>query len=871
MDKNFSTGLPDLDSILQGICPGDNVVFQVDAVGDYIPFVHPFCEKAHVQGRALIYFRFAAHEYLIPKGVPAHVYEIHPDAGFEKFIAEIFDVIEKFGYGACYVFDSLSELAVDWYSDRMLGNFFMLTCPYLYTFDTVAYFGLLRNHHASYAVDAIHGTAQVVLDIYRRKSELYVYPLKVYERHSKTMCMPHKWNGDRFIPEVRSAAIAEILGSVSQPWLDFTINRYDIWARSFTKAQEIVDSGTDEKPEDSREKTLFSRLVRMVVSRDPRVLSLIEKYFSLKDVVGIGKRMIGTGLIGGKSLGMLLARSIVKNQDKELHDKLECHDSFFIGSDVFYTYIIENGCWWARRGIKREGTSFDGFMEVRQRMLSGKFPDYIKNQFTEMLDYFGQSPIIVRSSSLLEDAYGNAFSGKYESVFCANQGTPEERLEKFIEAVRIVYTSTMSKEAIAYRARWNLLDRDEQMAILVQRVSGSIYGTQYFPQVAGVGFSFNPYVWSNEIKPEEGMIRLVFGLGTRAVDRSDDDYTRLVALNAPERRPEGSLADVRKYSQHCVDVLDLHDNRYITKDFEEVVRGAPEFDLKMFASRDKEVERKAREYGTKNVFSWVLTFDELLLRTGFVGDMAKMLKILQKAYNHPVDVEFTANFLDDRQDYNINLLQCRPFQIKGNLRKVKAPVSIKDEQILLKTRGPIIGSSISTTVDRIIYVVPEVYSKMKMTDRYSVARLIGRITHLKDKGKIPKIMLIGPGRWGTTTPSLGVPVSFAEIDTVSVICEVAAMDENLIPDISLGTHFFNDLVEVDMLYFAVFPEKKDSAINRCFFNNTKNKLDSLIPVEKLLSQAVKVIDSDSIEAGRPICLNADVLEQKAICYLDIKK
>ena len=102
-------------------------------------------------------------------------------------------------------------------------------------------------------------------------------------------------------------------------------------------------------------------------------------------------------------------------------------------------------------------------------MLKGTFPEFILEQFVEMLDYFGQSPIIVRSSSLLEDNFGNAFSGKYESVFCANQGTRSERLEAFLSAVRRVYASTMSRDALMYRADRGLLDSDEQMALLVQQ------------------------------------------------------------------------------------------------------------------------------------------------------------------------------------------------------------------------------------------------------------------------------------------------------------------------------------------------------------------------------------------------------------------
>ncbi len=214
-----------------------------------------------------------------------------------------------------------------------------------------------------------------------------------------------------------------------------------------------------------------------------------------------------------------------------------------------------------------------------------------------MLEYFGQSPIIVRSSSLLEDAYGNAFSGKYESVFLANQGTPKERLDGFLEAVRRVYTSTMNQEALAYRAHWGLLERDEQMAVLVQRVSGSVYGEMVLPSVAGVALSFNPYVWNREIDPRAGMMRLVFGLGTRAVDRVDDDYTRIVAMIAPLRRPEGCSQDVGKYSQKRSDVIDMKENRLTSLPFEDIVRAFPHLPLEIFASRDLELERRVAGTG----------------------------------------------------------------------------------------------------------------------------------------------------------------------------------------------------------------------------------------------------------------------------------
>lgn len=857
--KLLSTGIKGLDTVLKGIRPGDNIVWQVESARDYIPFVHPFCRRAFEEKRKLIYFRFADHEQLLPEDVPAETFQLHPEEGFEPFIDEIFEVIERFGMGACYVFDSLSELAVDWYSDRMLGNFFMLTCPYLYDYDTATYFALLKNRHTGLAIDAIHRTAQVVIDVYNNKDKLYVHPLKVYKRYSDTMYMLHSWDeDDTFSPVRQSPVISEVLSSVPQPWLDFSSHRFDYWTRTFSKAQEAAEAGETENTDQ-----LVQKLLRMAVTRDPQFMELARKFFSVNDLVEIGKRMIGTGLIGGKSAGMLLARTILLKSDKRWQERLGAHDSFYVGSDVFYTYLIRNGCWWMRRKLKSsKGSIFDSALDAQQRLLSGTFPEDIKAQFMEMLNYFGQYPIIVRSSSLLEDAYGNAFSGKYESVFCANQGTPEERLESFIDAVRKVYASTMSPEALSYRAHWNLLDRDEQMALLVQRVSGSFYNDLFFPQAAGVGFSFNPYVWNDTIDPHSGMIRLVFGLGTRAVDRHDDDYTRVVSLSDPLARPETAHADMRRYTQRKVDVLDLKANRLDSILLEEVVKRAQGLDLALFTSTDEDMEQRARDYGMRDVFTKVLTFSDFLSDTTFVSDMKDSLKLLQKAYNYPVDVEFTADFVDD-SNLQINIVQCRPFQVrKGNVMLPKVE-TVTDERIFLSSTGPIIGNSLSSSIDRIIYITPSAYSSLSESERYSVARLVGKLTHLKGDKKPVSIMLVGPGRWGTTTPSLGVPVSFAEINSVSIICEIAYMHEGLIPDISLGTHFFNDLVEMDMLYMAVYPERKGNRTDNNFFENGKNMLSKLISEAAGWEHVMKVIESPE----KPeLFVHLDSVKQKGICY-----
>lgn len=865
----MSTGLPELDEVIQGVMPGDNIVWQVDSIDDYIRFVHPYVQDAYQEKHKLIYFRFAEHKGLLPDDVEAEVYKLHPEDGFETFISEIFTVIEKSGHGAFYIFDCLSELTVDWYSDRMVGNFFMLICPYLYDYDSVAYFCLLRNNHTTQTINAIHDTAQVIIDVYRNKQDIYIQPLKVFKRYSQTLYMLHHWKGSKFSPVTQSAVIAEIMGGVTHAWAGFSEQQPDFWNRVFARAQRIQEKVDQGMKPDKEYDEYRQRLLRMAVTRDEELLALADKYFDLKDLINIGRRMIGTGLIGGKAVGMLLSRAILEKKNPAWQESFEPHDSFFIGSDVFYTYLIKSKCWWVRWKQRHSENYLEGAEEAYNRMISGTFPEDIQNEFREVLNYFGQSPIIVRSSSLLEDAYGNAFSGKYESIFCPNQGTPEERLEIFMNAIKKVYASTMNQEALQYRYQRGLLDRDEQMALLVQRVSGNIYGKFFFPQVAGVGFSYNLYVWDKNIDPRSGVLRIVMGLGTRAVDRSDDDYTRIVAVNEPKRRPEASFDEVKRHAQRKMDLLNLQANMFQSDYFSDVAKNVPELSLELFVSKDAEIERMARERKMKDLFPYIITFDRLFDETRFIDKMREILEILQEAYDYPVDIEFTANF-GEKGEFKINLLQCRPYQVKMGAGIVKEPGKIDEKSLILKTNGPIMGSSVHTVIDRLVFIVPAEYSQLSERDRYKVARTIGRITNLRQDGQKKTIMLLGPGRWGTATPALGVPVQFGDINNVSVLCELAEMHEGLIPDVSLGTHFFNDLVELDILYMAIHPRRRDNLINREFLAKVPNQLPKLLPDAAKWAETIRVLDLAESEKGYAIYLNVNSIEQRGICYRDKK-
>lgn len=833
-----SAGLKGLDDILQGLRKGDNVVWQVDDIRDYLHFTEPFVKQARAEGRKIIYIRFAQHPPVLAEAPDIHPYKLDAASGFESFSKQIHDIITKEGEGAFYVFDCLSDLLSAWATDLMIGNFFMVTCPYLFKLNTVAYFAIMRNNHAYKTIARIRETTQLLLDVYDFEGVFYLHPLKVWNRYSPTMYLPHQQQGERFVPIVSSVDATRLFAYMSDKGLEKTERNLDYWDRLFLKAEELA---AGQAPAAEREK-MEAQLSNIMIGREARMLSLVKGNLKLADLLAIKSRMIGTGFVGGKALGMLLARKILTNDGRfNWADYLEPHDSFFIGSDVFYTYIVQNGWWDLWLEQKTEEGFFGKAADLREKMLHGTFPEEVREQFGQMLEYFGQSPIIVRSSSLLEDGFGNAFAGKYESLFCVNQGSPEERYANFERTVRQVFASAMNEDALTYRRQRGLGQQDEQMALLVQRVSGTHRRHYFFPYLAGVGVSYNTFVWHKEMDPQAGMLRLVFGLGTRAVNRVEGDYPRIVALDKPLLRPFGG-EEIAKFSQHDVDLLDLAGNELESVPLAKLLADEPGLELGLIGRREGEHP--------------VLTFDKLLGKTEFPSLLQRLLKTLDGAYRYPVDVEFTVNY-DQAGRPQVNLLQCRPLQAKGPSGRVAIPGHIKPETVFFRSAGNFMGGSVSEAVARVISVDPQAYSSLLYQKKFAVARLIGKLNRLTSRDKQPTL-LFGPGRWGTRDATLGVPVSFAEINNFAVLAELADPEIGFMPELSFGSHFFLDLVEASIFYVALFPDRPGAAFDRGFLPGQPNRLADLLPDEAGLADVVRVSDVK-------LQLLSDIAEQTVVC------
>ncbi len=858
----ISTGIKGLDGVITGLRAGDNVVWQIDDVKDYSDLVKPFVQQALKENRKVIYMRFASHKELLKPSKNITRYELNARAGFESFTTRVNSIITREGEGAYYVFDCLSELLSAWATDLMIGNFFMVTCPYLYELKTITYFSILRNNHSFKSIARIRETTQLLMDVYHCEGSLYIHPLKVWNRYSPTMFLPHQKKNDRFIPITDSVNAVKILSYIRERGAESAKRNLDYWDRLFLEAEELAESAAPKK----KIKDMVSKLCGIMITANKKILSMAIDNFSLEELVDMKSRLIGTGFIGGKSAGMLLARKILSKKLSDWQLLSEPHDSFYIGSDIFYSYIVQNRWWKLRMQQKTEEGYFAIAKILKEKMLYGIFPEEIMEHFQQIIEYFGSSPIIIRSSSLLEDSFGNAFAGKYESIFLANQGSPEQRYIQFTEAVKRIYASAMNEDALVYRKQRKLDKLDEQMALLVQRVSGAHHKNYFFPDLAGVGISHNTYVWNEKMNPKAGMLRLVLGLGTRAVNRVEGDYPRMVALDDPLRRPYAEKDDLRKYSQHEVDLIDTKENVLKTVPFEKLISEKSYADIDRVAVKDYEATKMMSEAGSEEKEYWILTLDNVFDNNTLSNYFKKILKSLEGSYHYPIEIEFTVNFTNNNK-FKINLLQCRPLQTGGQGNKVEMPHHVNKTEVLFDSYGYFLGGNISQEIKKIIYVDPKKYTQLALSDKYDVARIVGMLNKdIKNREESP-VLLMGPGRWGTTTPSLGVPVKFAEINNIATLGEVAFPAGNLMPELSFGTHFFQDLVETNIFYVALFPGNKDIVFNSEWFRKEKNLFSKIMPQYIKYKDVIGIYDVSAIN----LKIMSDVISQRVICFSGSKK
>lgn len=614
-------------------------------------------------------------------------------------------------------------------------------------------------------------------------------------------------------------------------------------------------------------------LIKRMISDQLPFIGVAKKVFTIGDLRRIYERLIGTGKIGGKAAGMVLAWRILQQRDPEMGPDIsklvEIPDSYFLGSEVIYDFRLANKL---DNYMNQKYRPLDEIREEYPRIvdahLRGEFVESIVEQLRAVLAQIGNDPIIVRSSSLLEDNFGFSFAGKYYSYFCPNQGTAEENLDALLEAIKRVYASTLNPDAILYRQHHGLIDYDERMAILLQRVRGKEYGRYFMPTIAGVAFSRNPFRWNPKIRREDGFLRAVWGLGTRAVDRVDNDYPRMIALSHPRLRPETTAKAIRQYSQWFVDVIDLEENTFKTLPVREVLQSDYP-DLRFIASIDKG-DYLQEIMGAGMVTpqdQFVLTFNNVTKDQKFVKLMRTALQRLETAYTIPVDVEFTVSIVPKYPypDYKLHILQCRPLSHREEENKVSIPQDIPEEDILFKSYE-LIPDGRAEGIRYIVFVDPEKYMTIPDPNmKLELGRAIGRLNKRLEN---EHFILMGPGRWGSTNLELGVRVTYADIFNTKVLVEMAVIKDGHSPELSYGTHFFQDLVESKIYSLPLRLGDGKGCFKWDFFRNAPNMLAQLLPQDRGLSAYLHVIDITAVSGqDRRVNILMDGSHDEAVAHL----
>ena len=609
------------------------------------------------------------------------------------------------------------------------------------------------------------------------------------------------------------------------------------------------------------QKGLRVSLIRRFFSESVDFINVAEEFIEVKDFYDLLGRIIYPprchGKLGGKSAGLFLAKRIIEKSPEASDQlrKIKVPKTWYITSDWILNFVHHNDL---EDVLSRKYSEIERIRQEYPHLVAlfknSSFPSELAKGLALALDDLGTCPLIVRSSSLLEDRSGSAFSGKYKSLFLGNQGTKEERLNALMDAVAEVYASIFGPDPTEYRAERGLLHVHEEMGIMIQEVVGQKVGKYFLPACSGVAFSNNEFRWSARIQRGDGLIRLVPGLGTRAVDRVSDDYPVLIAPGQPNLRANVTVDEILKYSPKRVDVINLEANVFETVDAADLLRECgeqyPQVRDLVSIIKDDWIEQPigVPDFTEQEV---VFTFEGLIRNTGFVTQVRELLNLLQSKLHKPADVEFAY----DGKDFY--LVQCRPESFGALSMPAPIPQNLPEEKILFSARRFVSNGRVPD-VTHVVYVDLDGYSRLEMSQMREVGRAVSRLNKLLPKRQF---ILIGPGRWGSRGDiKLGVPVTYSDINNTCMLIEVARQRGNYLPDLSFGTHFFQDLVEASIRYLPLYPDDPQTIFQEGFLKQARNLLPEMLPEFASLSETIHVIDIAENTGGQVlrVLMNADL-------------
>jgi hypothetical protein len=503
---------------------------------------------------------------------------------------------------------------------------------------------------------------------------------------------------------------------------------------------------------------------------------------------------IGSGLIGGKASGLISINDILAAEfTTGASETMEINIPTFtvVRTDVFDAFVERNHL---RELIGVDQDQPDDVIAMEFQKAS--LPTEVLGNLRALIAHVN-TPLAVRSSSVLEDSLHQPFAGIYTTKMIPNnQSSPDVRFQKLVEAIKLIYASTFFKAAREYIRATGHRPEEEKMAIVIQEVVGKRFGDRFYPQVSGVARSYNFYPAAHT-KREDGVVSLALGLGKTIVDGGNCWTYAPAKPNAPS--PFNSTHDMLKQTQTQFWAVNMgkpsaYDPIHETEYLSQLTLGDAEKDetLRALASTydvysDRIITGTAA-FGPRVLnFAGLLSWKEIPLN----DTIRRLLEVCRNTIGYPVEIEFAVTFNPDR----IGFLQVRPMVVSGEEVVISEEELCGENVFIVSDR--VLGNGTDNSLRDIVYVKPDRFD-LRFTRR--IADELEGINRKLFEQKRPYV-LIGFGRWGSSDPSLGIPVNWGQVSGAKVIVEATQPTMNV--ELSQGSHFFHNLTSFKVSYFCV--------------------------------------------------------------------
>lgn len=525
---------------------------------------------------------------------------------------------------------------------------------------------------------------------------------------------------------------------------------------------------------------------------------------------------IGSDSIGGKGRGLAFVNYLIDRQ--KLLNKFEGVDikvpnTVALGTDIFDFFIEQNHF---KSLVKKETNN----QKLARTFAKGKLPEYVRKNVKFIAKNI-KGPIAVRSSSLLEDSRTQPFAGIYDTfMLINNHPDPEVKAENLLTAIKYVYASTYTNEAKSYLKHTTHIPEEEKMAVLIQEVVGKNYEKKrFYPTFSGLAQSYNYYPIP-PMKSEEGIVYLAMGLGKTIMD----GYK---SLKFSPKHPQTlfQFADVKDY-------LDNSQSKFMGLDMTKIddkIQFEQDTYIKSYsldeAENDGTLTDIASTYSHENdaIYDGVgrkgarlITFAQILKNHSFplVEVIEYLMENFKKMLGSHVEIEFAVDLNPDKKgDIKFNILQVRPMISRHSLQKISLKLEPKEK--LIGTSHMTLGNGNIKGIKDIIFVKPDAFSSTKTREIEMEIEKINKKLIEEDKPS----MMIGPGRWGSSDPLLGIPVKWNQISSAKVIVENCV--ENLNVEPSYGTHFYHNVSSLGIGYFMINKKNEKDFIDTDWINKQK--------------------------------------------------